>query len=150
MAFYQKDLLSKNDLINLAAIIAAMERSTSGEIRVAIRKRREWNEKKLSIADLALKEFNRLGMHKTRDKTGVLIFLLLSEKIFHITADESINKCMEGNAWKKIARDMSLEFSEGHFYGGLADAVRAVGGYLKKYFPRRSDDANELPNDILQ
>ncbi len=150
MAFFQKKILSKEELKALSAVIAERERDTSGEIRVVLREKRQWNEKNLSLAELALKEFYRLGMQKTRDKTGVLILLLLSEKKLYIAADESINTRVEEGTWDKIADAMSVRFKEGRFFEGLSEAVRAVGVPLKQHFPRRPDDTNELPNEIVQ
>ena len=150
MKFFQKKILSDEELKALAAIIAETERDTSGEIRIVLRERRQWNEKNLSLAELALKEYYRLGMQKTRDKTGVLILLLISEKKLYIAADEAINSRVEEQTWDKIADGMSVRFKEGRFFEGLAEAVRTVGVHLKQHFPRRSDDTDELPNDIVQ
>jgi len=150
VALLQKKTLSDEELKALAAVIAETERDTSGEIRIVLRERRQWNEKNLSLAALALKEFYRLGMQKTRDKTGVLILLLLSEKKLYVAADEFIHTRVEEGTWDKIAEGMSARFKEGRFIEGLSEAVRAVGVPLKQHFPRRPDDTNELPNEIVQ
>ena len=150
VSLFQKNILSKSELEKLSAIIEKAERNTSGEIRIAIRKKREWKEKNLSIADLAVKEFYRLGMQRTRDKTGVLIFLLLSEKKLYIAADETIDQMVDEGTWEKIADRMSKNFKEGNFFEGLSEAVQSVSEHLKKHFPRQPDDINELPNDIVQ
>lgn len=150
MALFHKSILLKEQLKELSAVIAETEKETSGEIRIVLREKRQFNEMNLSLRDIALKEFYRLGMQKTRDKTGVLILLLLSEKKLYIAADESINARVEERTWEIIAGGMSARFKEGRFSEGLIEAVRTVGLHLKKHFPRKYDDTNELPNEVVQ
>ncbi len=148
--FLVKKYLSKQDLETVSAKIAEVERQTSGEIRVAIRHRRYWNERKLSLHELALKEFSRLGMQQTKHNTGVLILLLTSERKFHIIADKGIHARVEDGAWDRIAADMSAHFRDGNFVKGLSYAIETVGNELKQHFPRTSGDDNELSNEIIE
>jgi uncharacterized membrane protein len=149
VSFLFKKYLSNDDLTSLATTIAEAEKNTSGEIRVVVRHRRRRNERKLSLHDLVLKEFYRLGMEKTRDRTGVLIMLLMSEHQFEIVADEGINAQVAEGTWDTLAARMSAHFREGKFRDGVAHAVRTVGEELAKHFPRKPDDTNELPDDII-
>lgn len=150
MEIFKKKILSKDELRTLAGIVADAEKGTSGEIRVVLREKRQWNEMNLSLRDLTLKEFYRLGMQKTRDKTGVIILLLLSEKKLYIAADEAIDRKVADGTWSQIADRMSVRFKESRFFEGLAEAVRDVGTHLNLHFPRKSDDTNELPNEVVQ
>lgn len=145
-----RQYLSDAEIKSITAKIAEAEEATSGEIRVSIRHRREWGEKKLSLRDLALKEFSRLGMRKTRDRTGVLIFLLMSERQFQIIADEGIHTKVTEGTWDRVAAAMTAHFRQGNFGQGICDGVAAVGEELKVFFPRKSDDRNELPDDVVQ
>ncbi len=150
MNLFKNKYLSKTDLKSLSAVIADAEKNTAGEIRVVIRQRRHWKERKLSLQDLTLREFYRLGMQNTRDKTGVLILLLLSERKFQIIADEGIHKKVEEGKWDKIAGSMTEYFKKENYFEGIAETIRAVGEELAKYFPRKADDTNELSNEIIQ
>ncbi len=150
MSLFQSRILTDNELQSLANLIAEMEKQTRGEIRVAIRHRRHWKERKLSLHDLALSEFRKLGMAKTRDRTGVLIMLLLSDRQFQIIADEGIHTQVEDGTWEKIAGEMSSHFQKGHFADGIGHAIRSVGTELAAHFPRKADDTNELPDDIVE
>jgi uncharacterized membrane protein len=87
-------------------------------------------------------------MDKTRDKTGVLIFLLLSERKLQIIADEGINSKVENETWQKIADGMVEKFKEGKYLDGLLFGLDEVGKILSAHFPIRPDDINELPNDV--
>ena len=150
MTSFFKKLLSDNDVRLISARIAEVENQTSGEIRLSIRHHRGWNEHKLSLRDLALKEFTHLGMHNTKDRTGVLILLLVSERKFQIIADEGINAKVAEGTWDRVASSMTAFFKEGNFGQGIFDAVDAVGNELKKNFPRKDDDRNELSNEITE
>lgn len=141
---------SKDDLKSLSTSIAEAEKNTSGEIRVVVRHHRQWKERKLALRDLALKEFYSLGMQNTRDRTGVLILLLLSEHKFQILADQGINEKVEEGTWDRIAEKMTHYFKDGKFTVGLNEAVSAVGVELSQHFPRKADDTDELPNEVVE
>src|SRR5690349_12326561 len=135
-----KSILTKQERLDVAAAIAEAERSTAGEIRVVIRHDRHRDERSLSLHDIALREFHRLGMEKTQDRTGVLILILVPEKQFRIIADEGIHRRVEEGAWDEIAGSMSSHFREGRFALGIADAVAAAGRLLAAHFPRQAGD----------
>ncbi|HLX11601.1 MAG TPA: TPM domain-containing protein [Bacteroidota bacterium] len=145
-----KHILSKEDLAAIAQAIGETEARTSGEIRVVLRHSRHWNEMKLSMHEIALREFVHLGMEKTKHRTGVLIMLLLSKKKFQIIADEGIHSRVEDGTWDKIAELLSGHFRKGNFRAGLIEAVKDVGEVLAKHFPRNADDTNQLSNDVVE
>jgi uncharacterized membrane protein len=143
-----KKLFTKEDLAAIAAAISEAEKTTAGEIRVSIRQKRRWRERKLSIEEMARREFHDLGMTKTKDHTGILIFLLMDERKFFILADGGIHTKVEETTWTKIAEEMSSHFSKKKFHQGLIHGVQAVGRVLSRFFPRKANDTNELPNDV--
>jgi uncharacterized membrane protein len=143
-----KNLFTKEDLAAIAAAIGETEKTTSGEIRVSIRQKRRWRERKLSIEEMARREFHDLGMTKTKDQTGILIFLLMDERKFFILADEGIHTKVEESTWTKVAEEISSHFSKKNFHQGIIHGVQAVGKVLSRFFPRKANDINELPNDV--
>jgi uncharacterized membrane protein len=143
-----KKLFTKEDLAAIAAAISEAEKITAGEIRVSIRQKRRWRERKLSIEEMARLEFHNLGMTKTKDQTGILIFLLMDERKFFILADEGIHNKVEEATWTKIAEEMSSHFLKKNFHQGVIHGVQAVGRVLSRFFPRKANDTNELPNDV--
>jgi uncharacterized membrane protein len=149
MSVITKKYLGKQDQQRIADKIGEVESSTSGEIRVCVREKRLFGEGKLSLHDLTLKEFYRLGMHKTKDRTGVLILLLLDERKFEIIGDEGIDKKIPEGKWDRIAGSMSAHFKDGKFAEGIIHAVNVVGEELKTHFPRQSADRNELSDDVV-
>ena len=148
MANLVKKFLSKQDLKDVADAIAESEKRTSGEIRVAIRQKRSKKEQTHSVEQLARHEFVHLGMVKTEDRTGILIFILLEAREFFILADEHINQKVGASTWQSIAQAMSASFARKEFRQGLLTAVRSVGDHLAVHFPVLPGDRNELSNKV--
>ena len=140
--------LNESEREEVAKFISSLEEKTSGEIRVAVRFKRGFFEKNKSVHELAIKEFHRLKMHKTRDKTGVLLFFLLDHKEFHIVADEGIHTKVEDGTWDKIASELTEHFKQQKFKDGILHGLKKVGAILSQHFPRKSDDTNELSNEV--
>jgi len=115
------------------------------EIRISIRQKRGWWERKLTIEEMARRDFHLLGMTQTKDRIGILIFLLLQDRKFFILADEGIHKKVEDSRWTEIAGEMSVQFSKNNFKDGIIRGVRVMGEILSNNFPRKDDDINELP-----
>ena len=112
---YIKKYLSNDDLYELKDEIEKIESKTSGEIRFCLKLKRSYSEKKLKHKELAVKEFIKLGMNKTIDHTGVLIFVLFKDKVFEIIADEGINDKINQDKWDLIIFQMKTASETVHF-----------------------------------
>ncbi len=143
-----KDIFTKDDLKKISDKIQEIEKRTSGEVRVSIREKKSLLERKLTLFDMAVKEFYRLGMDKTRDGTGVLIYILLSERKIQIIADKGINDKVENATWQKIAESVAEHFKMGKYLDGIIKGLEQIGEVLAQHFPIKPDDINELPDDI--
>ena len=104
--------------------------------------------KGLELQDIALNEFYNLGMDKTRDKTGILLFILLKEKRFQILADTGINSKIEQKAWDDIALGLSDYFKNGNYLEGVVNTVGEMGKILSNHFPKKADDWDELSDEV--
>ena len=129
-----------------AEIVAAIrhaEHETSGEIRVFISRKPAPD----AVA-AAQRQFERLGMTKTRERNGVLFFLAPRSRTFAIVGDQAIHAhCGEG-FWKKLASEMTKDFRQAQFTRGLVRGITRAGELLVEHFPRQPDDKNELPDGI--
>ncbi len=123
--------------------IADAEHATSGEIRVHLE-----TSCKANILDEAAWLFRKLGMHRTADRNGVLVYMAIKERSFAIIGDSGINAVVPLGFWDSIRDHMQQCFSEGRFAEGLSEGVLMVGEKLKEHFPRMRDDLNELPDAI--
>lgn len=143
------NFFSDDDFLRISNQIKKFERNTSGEIRIAIKEHRSFWEYKQDIKDLAAKEFRKLGMTGTKDKTGILLFLLLGERKFYILADEGINSRVNPDTWDKVRDEIQNNFREGKFASGIIHSIERVGNILSEHFPIRKDDTNELSNKVI-
>lgn len=149
MSFFQKNILTNDELQKIADAIRAAEKNTIGEIRVHIQKRRSFADRHLSLHELAVKNFYALGMGATKEKTGVLIFLLLSDRKFQIIGDEGIHKKVSNEFWESLSTKMSDYFTKNKFADGICYVINEVGAVLQKEFPITQGDVNELPDDVV-
>ncbi|MFA6439304.1 MAG: TPM domain-containing protein [Bacteriovoracaceae bacterium] len=149
MSFFTRNVLTKEEMEQIAAKISDVEKETIGEIRVSVLKSRSFKDRNTTVYDLAVKNFFELGMEKTKAKTGVLIFLLLSDKKFQIIGDEGINKRVSKEFWDVLAMKVAEYFRKSEFVGGICYVVDEVGNVLKKEFPMKAGDTNELSNDVV-
>ncbi|UCG26746.1 MAG: TPM domain-containing protein [Bacteroidales bacterium] len=134
---------SEEEKKKITAAIADAELNTSGEIRVHIEKRcRE------EVLDRAAYLFEKLKMHKTEQRNGVLFYLALTDHKFAILGDAGINRATPEDFWEKIKNAMLSHFKEQRFADGLAQGIIMAGEQLKVHFPYRKDDINELSDDI--
>ena len=140
--------LNDDELLRISNKIKEIEKTTVGELVVSIKEKRKSNEKNLSLRELAEKEFIKAGIAKTKDATGILIFLVLTSKEFYILADKNINEKVEQNTWDEIAKSMSEHFVERNFCKGILHGLEQAGIILATHFPIKPDDVNELSNEV--
>ncbi len=139
--------LSDDELLRISHKIKESEETTAGEICVSIKEKKPFLTS--SVYDLAKKEFYKLDVDKTRDKTGILVFILLEKKQFYILADEGINEIVPDNTWDEIKDEMQRMFREGNFCKGIIHGINEIGSLLSKHFPIKPDDTNELSNKVV-
>ncbi|PID56598.1 MAG: hypothetical protein CR986_10115 [Ignavibacteriae bacterium] len=137
-----------DDFLRISNKITEAELITSGEIRVSIREKKKFSERNKNIRELAESEFYKLNMHKTRDKTGILLFFLLSERQFYILADKGINEKVVTDTWQGVGNDIQENFKNGYFSKGIICGIEKVSKILSKHFPIKEDDTNELSNKV--
>jgi uncharacterized membrane protein len=138
-----------DEFLRISDKIKEIEKKTAGEIRVSIKEKKSFLQRNKTLKQLAENEFFRLGMNKTRYKTGILIFLLLGERQFLILADKGINEKVEPSTWNKIKDKMQDMFSKREFSKGILFGIEEVGKTLSFYFPVKQDDKDELSNRIV-
>lgn len=137
------DFFNKQEKENITLAIKEAELNTSGEIRVHIEgKCRE------EVMDRAVYIFEKLGMHKTELRNGVLFYLAVNDHKFAILGDAGINQVVPDDFWDEIKKSMLDFFSEKQFSEGLSRGIKMAGEQLKNHFPYQKDDINELSDEI--
>jgi uncharacterized membrane protein len=138
-----KEFVNKLRHKDIVEAIREAEATTSGEIRVYI------SSKEVSDpVEMAKQHFSAMGMTKTRERNGVLIFVAPQSHKFAVIGDTGVHaKCGE-KFWNELIGEMSPHFREAHYSRALIHAVQKTGKFLAEHFPRRADDVNELPDEV--
>jgi len=129
----------------IVAAIQAAESRSRGEIRIHVSDRRVEDAHAAAVA-----VFHRLGMTKTDERSGVLLFVAPASRSFAVIGDRGIHdRCGEG-FWPAVAAAVGEEFRAGRFTEGIIAGIEKVGDELARHFPRRPGDAdrNELPDTV--
>ncbi len=138
-----EDFLTHSEESEVIDAIRQAERNTSGEIRVHLEAHAE-----IDPFDRAVELFNFLHMNNTRNGNGVLFYVAVEDHILVILGDRGIDKVVPEDFWEST-KDLVLEhFSYGDVKQGLVDGILHAGEQLKRHFPYRLDDTDELPNEI--
>jgi len=145
-----KRILSKEELHQISAKIADIEKRTAAEIRIVVRHRKHWSERKLTLRQIAEREFGSLGMNRTKLGTGILVFILVSERKFELLADRGIVAVLPEEFWTIMAQKLSEHFSKSNFYHGLEISLAEVGEVLEEKLPPVGGTQEELPNDVIE
>lgn len=141
--------LTEENLNKIKDEVAKVELTTSGEIRLSLREKRRFWEKLYQPHELAVKDFEKLGMADTRDKTGIMIFIIFGERFYDILADEGIYEKIPDETWNGLEAKLKKEFMQGSYLNGILLIVEQMGKVLSKEFPRKADDVNELPDEVV-
>jgi uncharacterized membrane protein len=134
---------SRFDSDRIVAAIAAAEKGTSGEIRVHVTRRVPEN-----IEERAIRRFDLLGMAKTAERNGVLIYIAPRVRKFRVLGDAAIHEKCGASFWTEVASAMEASFRKGELTEGVVRGVERVGEVLGRHFPRKAGDRNELSNAI--
>ena len=140
--------LTNYDLQRIKEEIEKVEQSTSGQIKLSIREKRKFYEKLYKPHELAVRDFEKLGIALTKHQTGVLIFLIFEERFYDILADEGIHSKIPDAMWADIESRIIQEFRNEGYLNGILHIIDRIGSVLKEEFPRESDDTNEIPDDV--
>ena len=138
-----KKFLSPSEQEQVVNAIKEAEKNSSGEIRLHIE-----DNCKEDLLDHAAFIFEKLEMHKTELRNGVLFYVSIDPHGFAILGDAGINQKVPDNFWESTKNHVIENFKKGDYSKGLAEGIIMAGEQLKKYFPYQTDDVNELSDEI--
>jgi uncharacterized membrane protein len=141
----KSEFIQQLDHPAIEGIIAETEALTSGEIRVVVT--HDPAPDPLAAAQAA---FERLGMTKTKNRNAVLIFVAPASQTFAVIGDEAVHQKCGDDFWQEMAAAMSEHFKKGAYTSGLRHGIELAGALLAEHFPRQPNDANELPNTVIE
>ncbi len=134
----------KIDKDRVVEAIRQAERRTSGEIRVSVSPPFWGNVRKA-----AEKAFVRMNMTATKDRNGVLIFVVPARRRFVVLGDAGIHEKVGEEFWERVVRMVAEKFRDKDFTAGLERGIAVIGEELSTHFPYdAATDKNELPDQI--
>lgn len=135
--------LNEEEEQSVVQAISKAELATSGEIRLHIE-----NRCKGDVLVRAKQVFADLDMLKTKDRNGILIYIALIDHKLCIWGDEGIHTKLGQSFWDSEVETIISSFKEKKFKDGLIQVIETIGLKLSELYPYKSDDKNELDNDI--
>lgn len=138
-----KDIFSQEEQAQLIQAIRDAENNTSGEIKIHLDKTCSGDPYKRAI-----QVFEKLKMHKTAQRNGVLFYLSIDDHKLAIIGDKGINEKVPEGFWNEIFEHMVQQFRQGQLIPGLVQGVSMAGEQLSAYFPFEKNDQNELSDEI--
>lgn len=125
--------------------ICGFERRTSAELRVCVSYRFLWKPEKR-----VWKVFDKLGMRATRDRNGVLIFILPRRRKFLVIGDTGVHEQVGSGFWERLAAEMEPSFRDGKPDEGVVCGITRLAETLAPLWPPCGQDINELPDEIAR
>jgi putative membrane protein len=101
------------------------------------------------VRDAAFMEFYSSGLYRTRESNGVLIYLSVLEHRVIVLGDRGIHEKMGDHGWNEVRDAIIGGIRSGRARDGVCTAVEICGKALADHFPRRSDDQDELSNQVI-
>lgn len=137
------EFLSEDDLESIAAAVRRAEARTSAEVRVHLDHACAGD-----ALPRAIKVFERLGMHRTAERNGVLIYISVTDHKLAVIGDAGIHERVGEAYWRELVGAVRERMRQQRSREGLLHAVVEVGETLSRHFPRRPGDTNELSDEV--
>lgn len=132
------------DVGRIEAAIRAAEARSSGELRVSVSPF-FWGD----VQRTGERAFVRLGMTRTRERNGVLFFIVPSRRAFVVLGDRGIHERVGDELWRRVVAEMSPYFARHEFTEGVLLGIELVAEALAQHFPPdASANPNELPDSV--
>ena len=87
-------------------------------------------------------------MTRTRDRNGVLFFVVPARRKFVVLGDGGIHEKVGQEFWDRVVAVVSEKFKTGDFTEGLVRGIEEVGEQLATHFPHQPNDQNELSDEV--
>lgn len=137
------NFLTNQQIASLVEAIQSAEKHSTGEIRVHIDSTTENHN-----AETAFGVFKKLCMNNTADRNAVLFHVNFEQKYLTIIGDAGIHEKVHQSFWDHLHDYITSEFAKGNYFKALKSAILETGIELKKYFPVKGENPNQLSNEI--
>ena len=122
----------------LVAVLPALRRMLTGGSRLAE-----------SVHSRAMRAFVEEEIFKTRDRTGILLFISLFERRIEVLGDEGINRAVSEEDWIDVVQIVQRGIRAGQVSEGIVEAIARCGALLREHgLEIQPDDTDELSNRL--
>jgi putative membrane protein len=105
---------------------------------------------RLHASRRARDQFHAQGLHHTRERSGVLLFVSVAEHYVEVIADEGIHARVPDGTWHELVRAFTARVQANQIGEGFIEAVNTVGDHLNTHFPAEAGNPNELPDHLIE
>lgn len=102
------------------------------------------------VREAAHIQFFRKGLYRTREETGVLIYVSVFERRVWVLGDRGINAVIPEAQWKGVVATIVQAIKDRRPAEGICQAVGEMSRILHEKFPIRYGDMNELQNLMVE
>ena len=100
------------------------------------------------VRTAAIASFYREGLYRTKQETGVLIYVSIFEHMVWVLGDRGIHEKVGQGAWNGIVAMITDGIKNGRQGEAICAAVARAGEITTEHFPVMPGDTDELPNLI--
>ena len=118
----RRRLLKRLDVARVEEAIRAAEKRTSGELCVSIAPA-FWGD----VRKTAEQAFVRMGIAKTKQRNGVLFFVVPTRRQFTVLGDAGIHEKVGQQFWDGLTAQMTQSFHEDDFTGEIEQVLSHDG-----------------------
>lgn len=94
--------------------------------------------------------FVEKGVHRTRARTGILVYVSLLERDACVVVDTGVEGAVDVERWNASTDALARIVRHGGDAEGLAGAIADLGPVLAPRLPRTEDDVNELADGVIE
>jgi putative membrane protein len=99
-----------------------------------------------AIVRAARATFVERGVHNTRDRSGILVYISWLEREIVLVPDSGLERALASEARVEAERALTAAMAEGG--AAVARELERLAPVLAQALPHRDDDINELPDAI--
>ncbi len=99
---------------------------------------------------MALANFYKMGIDKTKNRRALLIFVAKRERLVKIIADDGISSVISNDKWQEIVDEFIPKAKEGRFGDGILEILEKCKPMLIKLFPKDGTSEHKISNEVVE
>jgi len=95
-------------------------------------------------------QFYKQGLHLTKDRAAIMLFVSFAERYVEIIADEGINKKVKQKTWDNLIGDFTQKIHARRVKEAFLSSIQKSEKLLIKHYPAKRKNPNELTNLLIE